>query len=133
MRAVRSGFTLVELVLAVVITSVAVYALLVVFSTAVYKHVDLEYLSMGLSLANGKLEEVSSRKYSSITGETSAPFGSDFSDFNCAVEFNYVSTEALDVPVGTDYGYKRITVRVTSSNLPSSIEVSTLVTDVSNE
>jgi prepilin-type N-terminal cleavage/methylation domain-containing protein len=129
----RNGFTLVELVLAVVITSIAVYALLIVFTTATYKNVDLEYLGKGLYLANGKLEEVGSRRYSSITNEAWSPFEGDFSDFNSMVEFCYVSPEALDVPIGTDFGYKKITVRVTSSHLTSSIEVSTLVTDVSNE
>lgn len=129
----KKGFTLIELVMTVVIAGIAVYALLTVFITSTSKNVGLESLSMGLYLANGKLEQVSNQSYSSITGEATSPFGSGFSDFSSTVNFDYVSSEALDVPVAVDYGYKRVIVRVSSSQLSSSIEVSTLVTDVSNE
>ncbi len=130
----RSGFTLVELVIAVVITGVAVYALLTVFINAATKNVDLEALSIGYYLANAKLEEVSNRSYSSITEEAVSAFDGGFGDFDYEVEFDYVSSEALDVPTtGTGESYKRIKVRVTSNSLPSSIEVVTLATDASNE
>ncbi len=129
----KKGFTLVELVMAVAISGIAVYALLTVFINAAYQNVDLEALSMGLYLANARLEEVSNQSYSSITDEATTPFGSGFSDFSYEVEFDYVSSEALNDSVGTDFGYKKITVRVISSSLTSSIEVVTLATDASNE
>ena len=127
------GFTLVELVMAVVVTGIAVTSFLTVFVTLINKSVDMDLLSTGLFLANGRLEEVSSQKYSSVTNEALSSFGGDFSDFNSEVVFCYVSAEALDVPIVTDQGYKKVIVVVTSSALTSSIEVSTLVTDVSNE
>lgn len=129
----KKGFTLIELVMAVAIAGIAFYSLLIVFINAAYQSVDVEALSMGLYLANARLEEVSNQSYASITGEATAPFGSGFSDFSSVVRVDYVSSEALDLAVGTDFGYKKITIRVISSSLTSSIEVVTLATDASNE
>lgn len=129
----RRGFTLVELAITMIIATIAVYSLLTIFITAATENVDIEALTMGLYLASGRLEEISSQSYDSIASQASAPFSSGFGDFNNEVVVDYVSSEALDTLVETDFGYKKITVRVTSDNLPSSIEVSTLATDISNE
>jgi len=126
----KKGFTLIELVMTVVIASIAFYALLTVFINTTYQSVNLEALGMGLYLANGKLEELSNRSYGSITSEALSSFGGNFSDFSGLVEVDYVTAEALDVPVvSTIESYKRIKVIV----IPPSIEVITLVTDKSNE
>ena len=133
MKKTKPGFTLIELVMSIVIAGIALYSLIFVFITVTTKNVSVEALTTAWYLASGKLEEVSSRSYNLITSESLASFGGDFNNFNRTVIISYVSSEALDTPVEANYGYKKVTVRVTSSSFPSSIEVQALVTDVSNE
>ena len=129
----KKGFTLIELIITVLVVSIAVYTLLIIIFTATTNTVQLDTMTTGLHLAKGRLEEVSSQAYSNITAESLSAFGGDFADFNSEVAVFFVSGEALDVPVVVDSGYKKITVKVSSSNLASTIEVSTLITDAANE
>ena len=129
----KKGFTLIELAIVVVLATIAVYSMLTIFMTAATRNVDSESLTMAFYLANGKLEETSGKSYHNISSEATLPFGSGFSDFNSEVIVQHVSSEALDLAVATDFGCKKVIVRVTSSILSSPIEIATLVTDVSNE
>jgi len=127
------GFTLIELTMAVVIAGLALYSLLMVAFTVTAKNVRLESLDVALYLANSKLEEVSSRSYNAISAEVLTPVGGVFSNFSSSVEVYYVSPEALDAPLATNLGYKKIVVKIFSSNLASTAEISTLVTRAAND
>ncbi len=129
----KPGFTLVELSITVIVATIAVYSLLTIFMTAATENVGSESLSMAFYLASGKLEEVSSKSYDDIVSVDPTPFGSGFADFSSAVVVHFVSSEVLDDPVATDFGYKKVIVKVNSTNLTSTVEVETLVTDISNE
>ncbi len=132
-RKAKKGFTIIELVMTIVIAGIAVYSILTVFLTAATRNVDLEAVSIAAHLAHGKLEEVSSKSYANIVSEVPFSFGGDFTDFSGQVIVNFVTAEALDQVIASDSGYKKIVVYVNSGLLPASIEVITLVTDVSNE
>ncbi|MBU0686857.1 MAG: type II secretion system GspH family protein [Candidatus Margulisbacteria bacterium] len=129
----KKGFTIIELIMTIVIAGIAVYSIIAIFLNVATRNVDLEAVSMAAHLANSKLEEVSSKSYANIVSEAPFSFGGDFSDFSGQVVVNFVSFEALDQVVGIDAGYKKIAVYVSSGLLPASIEVITLVTDISNE
>jgi prepilin-type N-terminal cleavage/methylation domain-containing protein len=129
-RQERSGFSLVELVIAIVVSGIVVYSLLSIFITAAGRNVRLEAASIALSLVSSKAEEVTSRAYSAISDEALTSFGTGYSDFFWEVESNFVSLEALDTPLATDSGYKKVAIRVSSANLPGgALEIFTVVTD----
>jgi prepilin-type N-terminal cleavage/methylation domain-containing protein len=129
------GFTLIEVVMAVVIAGIILIPLLSVFITATTRNVDQEAAGIGLHLAAAKLEIVSNKSFTNIISEPLTSFGSPFTDFDSEVIVNFVAADAPDVPVDpAQTSYKRISVRVTSALLTAGpIEVVSLVTDVSNE
>ena len=129
----KHGFTLIELLMAILVSSVAFFSLLVVFVNTSARSVNQEALSIGINLANGKLEQLSSQSYSSVSDEATTPFSGDFAGFSSLVEVSFVSSEALDTAVGTDWGYKKVVVKVMSNTLPVTIEASGLITDAANE
>jgi prepilin-type N-terminal cleavage/methylation domain-containing protein len=128
----KEGFTLVEVIMAVVIGGIILYSLLTVFITTTSRNTQLEAQSTALFLASGKLEEVSNQSFNLISSEGVTSFGGDFSGFSSSVEVSAVSAEALDTSVASSTGYKKIVVKIFSSGLSSTVEVSTLVTNVSN-
>ena len=128
------GFTLVELVMAVVIAAIAVYALISVFINTSGQNAKLEAVSVAVHLANGKLEQVSSKSYANISSEPLTAFSGNFSNYRSLVVVSNVSSSEPNLSVGsTVTGYKKVTVYVSSSLLQNSVEVSTLITDTSNE
>ena len=129
----KKGFTLVELVMAIMITSIALSALLGTFVLVTSRNVDFDSITVGMNLARGKLEEVSNQTFNSVTSEALTSFGGDFSGYSSLVVVQYVSREVLDVPVVGSTNYKKVAVWVSSSSLSSSIELETLITDVANE
>lgn len=134
MKKGRAAFSLIELVIAIVVSGIVIYSLLSVFITAAGRNVKMEAASIAFSLANSKMEEVSSRAYQAISSEALTSFGAGYPSFFWLVESTFVSAEAPDLPLGSDAGYKKVAVYVSSANLPdSSIEVVTVVTDVSHK
>lgn len=129
----KRGFTLIELVMAVVIAGIALYSLLLVVITATSKNVTLEAKNTALYLANSKLEEVSSRSFGSISSESLAAFGGAFTGFSNTVEVYYVSAEALDSPLASPTIYKKVVVKIFSGSLAATTEVATLVTRAAND
>ena len=118
----------------VIFGAITLYSLLLIFVSATTESVDSEALCVALYLANGKLESITSRSFDTITSEAQTSFTGSFNTYSSEVEVAYVSAEALDVPVvGTSESYKRVKVRVTQVFLPVSIEVTTLVTGMSND
>ncbi|MDI6731760.1 MAG: type II secretion system protein [Candidatus Margulisbacteria bacterium] len=130
----KKGFTLVELIMAVVVAGIAVYALIGLFINTTSKNAGMEDVSIAAQLAEGKLEAVSSQSYDNISSEALSSFGGSFGDFYSQVIVINVASSELNTSVGAgDTGYKKITVYVSGGTLTSSLEISTLATDVSNE
>lgn len=127
----KSGFTLIELVMALVIGGIIIYPLLAIFITAPQKNPSMEAFNIALHLANCKLETASNKKFNSISSEGTASFGGNFNDYNSEVVVHYVASSEIEVsvdPAVTDY--KWIKVRVTGANIPGgSVELTTLAAD----
>ncbi len=130
----KRGMNLIELIMAVVIGGIIFYSFLNVFISATFKGASMEALTGALFLANGKLETVVSKRFTSITSEALSSFGGPFPAYYSQVTVNYVSPEALDtVTDPTVTAFKRVIVRVTAPAYSlGTVEVRGLVTDMSN-
>lgn len=127
----KNGFTLIELIMAVVILGIVVLSVLNIFININFKNPKLEAVSTSLYLASAKLEEISNRNFNSITSESLTSFLGDFSDYNYSVQAAYVASQEIEEVSLTPTSYKWIKVFVSSYSL-GSLEVSTLVSDASN-
>jgi prepilin-type N-terminal cleavage/methylation domain-containing protein len=127
----KKGFTLIELVMAIVIAGIIVVPLLNIFINVSTKNPTLEPLGIALHLAEGKMESLINKEFGNITAESLTPFGADFSDYNSEVIIHYVASTELETyvdPATTDY--KWLKVKVTSNDFSGTVEVVVLVTDV---
>ncbi len=130
----EKGFSLVELIIAIVIGGVLFYSLLSMFANTTTNNAKDEFMVQALYLANEKLETVSSKPYSSVADESLISFPGSFNMFKSVVLISNVSSIDLDTNTGASTtGYKKITVRVMSLGLNlGTVEVSTLITDIAN-
>lgn len=125
----KAGFNLVELIAAVVVTGILMYALIAIFITAGAKGVNVEAFTVAQLLASGKLEETMSADFADISSEAEVNFSGDLSNYSCDIVVDYVSSEALDTVVGYATPYKRVNVRVRSYLLGNPISFRALKVD----
>ena len=130
----KSGFTLIEIVMAIVIAGIVLIPLLNIFMTVPAKNPKLDAFIMAVELADGKMETVCNQTFSSIVAQPVTAVGGNFPDFSSQVVVNYVASTEPNVSVDpTVTEYKKIQVLVTSTLLPGgSIDLITLVNNVTN-
>jgi prepilin-type N-terminal cleavage/methylation domain-containing protein len=114
----KKGFTLVEIIASVVVIGIIIYAVFSIFITSGFRSVNIEIYTVAQTLAEGKLEEMMARDFTTrvTTGETSFPAG-DLGNYSYEVVGKYVTPEALDAPVADEmddppYSYKKIQVMI---------------------
>ena len=120
----KKGFTLVEIIISVVVIAIIAYAGIAVYSTSAVKDVAVDVFTVAQSLAEGKLEETMAKDFADINSVSSTAFSGDLSNFNYTIIVNYVSPEALDVPIVSATDYKKIGVSVSHFQLtrPTTLE-----------
>lgn len=120
----QRGFTIVELVITVVVLGILMYALISIFITAGFRGVNVDTFTVAQSLAENKLEEVSSRDFEAISSEAETNFSGDLDDYSYEFVVNYVTPEALNAATTLETDYKRIKVLIRHSQLavPASLE-----------
>lgn len=120
----KSGFTIVEIVLSLLIIAVVMYASISIFITAGVKGVNVEIFTAAQTLAEDKLEEAMASDFADVTSEAQANFSGDLSEYSHQLTVNYVSVEALDAPVPAATDYKKIIVSIRHPQLakPTSLE-----------
>lgn len=123
----RTGFSLIEMIIAIVVIGIAFYALISVFITVAPRSVNVEDLTKATHLAFEKLEETTVKSFPTIASAGPAYFAGDFSQFQYQVIMNYVTSTEPDTvaPGATDY--KRVKVRAWGG-LSGVVELTTLVT-----
>ncbi|MFA4967313.1 MAG: type II secretion system protein [Candidatus Margulisiibacteriota bacterium] len=121
----NKGFTLVELVMAIAIFSIAAYALITVFTIVAPKDINANVLTVGSHLMNRKMEEVTLHAFP-INSFPTAPFGPPFDNYFSEVIAQYVTAAEPDIVSGVATDYQRIKVRVWGPNL-GTIESVTIV------
>ena|SRR3989339_579457 len=122
----QKGFTLIELVIAIVVVSIAFYAIISVFITVAPRNINAEDLSKATYLANRVMEETTAKSFSSISSVSPTSFASPFSNYNYQVVVDYVTTAEPDVVSVNPTNYKRVKVR-SWGGFSSTVEVITLV------
>jgi|GEM_PF-1453210 len=120
----QRGFTIVELVITVVVLGILMYALISIFITAGFRGVNVDTFTVAQSLAENRLEEVSSRGFDSISSEAETSFGGDLDDYSHEVMVDYVTAEALNAAttLETDYKWIRVFIRHSQLTTPISLE-----------
>jgi|GEM_PF-3662987 len=98
-----SGFTLVELMIAVLLLTGGIASATFVFGRSLYATTDAELLEQGTALAQERMENLRGGSFASIAGEAKAAV-SGWSGFSREV--------AVTQPAGTDSDFKQVVVTV---------------------
>lgn len=120
----RRGFSIIELIISMVILAIIIYASIAIFINVGIKGVNVEVFTTAQSLAEDKVEEAMTRTFASLSDESETAFSDDLVNFTYEIIVDYVSGEALDVPVGSPTEYKKISVVIRHAQLgkPVSLE-----------
>lgn len=163
------GYTLVEIVLAMLLMAVALPPLLQLFAEVTFRSAETDVMPKAVSLASELMEEIKSRKFDElaardVTGNWSLILGSDggetatnkntfddaddfngwsqnfsgFSGYSASVTVRYVSGSDLNAPLTVPSpapnnwtpSYKRVVLTLAHPNLPSSIQVVSVLTEI---
>lgn len=121
----KKGFTLIEVLIALIILVIGVVAIVGAFSKGMLSSSDVENMDLALNIAQGKLEEIKDSGYANLT--TSGPtVDPNFSNFDVIVALGPTADpRRVDVTVEweTQSG-------VTKGQIPSvSIVLTTLIAD----
>jgi prepilin-type N-terminal cleavage/methylation domain-containing protein len=135
MRKMKQGFTLIEVLIAIILIVSGLVALMQVMSVAIFADSTLEYRLTALNLANEKLEELKDDGYSHANLDpASSPFTEAFiSGFNF-VDQRQWTVDYVDANLSTsvsDTGLKDVTVQVqwTQRGGTQYVAVETLIGD----
>lgn len=123
----KRGFSLIEIIVAVVIMGIAFYALITVFTIVVPRDVNARTLTLGTHLANRKMEETTLKSFTAVASTSATAFPSPFENYYNQVIVNYVTTAEPDVVAAGVTNYKRVKVRVWGPQL-NILEAVTIVT-----
>jgi len=123
----KPGFSLIEMVIAIVIIGIAFYALISVFITVAPRNVNVEDITKATHLAFEKIEETTVKPFTSVASVSATSLTGDFSQFQYQIIMNYVTPDEPDVLSSGATSYKRVKVR-TWGGLSGVVELVTLVT-----
>lgn len=124
----RTGFTLIEIIIFIVIAGIILPVILVPFATSLKESLTPEKVATATYLAQQRMESFTKNSYASpelapapLTSYTSA----DISGYQWQWQISYVNEDLADS--ASDVGYKRILVRVADAD-NREIELQTVVT-----
>ena len=120
---IKRGFTLIELVMAVVIAAIIFISLATVLSMALWHTVKPEYYTVAAGLAAGEIDRVTNQKFSNVTSEAATAFAGNFSDYNHQVGVDYVNGADLTQVSVPPTDYKRVTIIISKASFPNVIVV----------
>jgi len=119
------GMTLIEIVLVIVLVSIAIVPLCTMYAQGVRGAIEMDYGTVANCLAAEKIEEIKTLAFASV-GNSSGSFPAPFNDYAFSITVQYVNAD-FTVSAGST-NYKRVTVTVTH---PSGINLA-LTTVMSN-
>ena len=108
------GFTLIELVVAIVVISIAVSGLLVTFSNIIRATVQPEVINISTHLAEQEMERETALRFSSVANVASTNFGGSFSAYSFQVAVSAVPAALANDPGMANYKQVLVTVTHTS-------------------
>lgn len=125
----KRGFTLVEVIIAIVVIGIFMYAGMEVLINSGKSSVTTDSIVVAQSLAEEKMEEIMSKPYALVSSEASTPFTGGFSSYASSVNVDWVSDSDLDASTGSNTGYKRIRVSVSTPLLSAPVMLESIRTD----
>ncbi|MBN3032904.1 MAG: type II secretion system protein [Candidatus Saganbacteria bacterium] len=131
-RGARSGMTLIETTLALVIMAIAFYSLIAVFVTLAPRNVRVEDINAKVYLAQGKLEEYLTRGYS-ITSKGPSTFETaSLKNYRYQIIVTNVTTGYPGAgPRGASLESVRVRVWGGALGMGGTVEISSMVTKYS--
>lgn len=122
MKSKRQGFTLVELLIAIILAASGLMVLIQLMGIAIFADSDIEYSLIALNLANEKLEELKDDGYSHANLNTGTHTESSISGFD------FVDDRIVTVSeVNTDLKDVQVEVRWTQKGGQQSVNVRTYI------
>ena len=118
------GFTLIELIMVIVITGIAVLPIITMFIQGVRGTVDADVVATAYSLAREKMEETKQSAFGSVAND-SGTFSSPFTDYDYTVTVEYVDGNFNSS--GTS-SYKKVDVAITYTS-GYSLTLTTVLSD----
>ena len=119
----RSGFTMVELVITVIVIAIVMYAVIAIFITSGVKGVNVDVFTVAQSLAEDKLEEATAQTFDDVTDEVQTNFSGELDDYSYEITVDYVSPEALDTVVAFPTDYKKVQIKIRHDQLASAVSL----------
>jgi type II secretory pathway pseudopilin PulG len=125
----KTGFTLIEIVIFILLVGFFLAAIIAPYVTSVSKNELPETVTSAVFLADARMEELIQASYSSITSDASpVALTGNYASFSRQVTVTLV--DANMAVSGSDVGYKKVVVTVYHSQLPGTgVSVTSLCTD----
>lgn len=124
----KNGFTLIELIMTIVIGAIILIPVSVLVVESVTNTIMPEHFAIASSLLEREIERVSNLRFSAVANEGPTSYGGNFSEYLRQVSFYYVNSGALNTQVAGPTDYKRVTITISRSGLPS-VSAVTLLTN----
>ena len=126
----NKGFTLIEIIVSIVVISIAFYTLISTMGGVTLRNVDSQQLLKAAFLAEQVMEEFTMEGKdwnTQLVSQETQSFTGDFSVFSYKVDVHYVDLTDLDGTAATPpTDYKRVVVTVTGEALQSPAVLTTL-------
>jgi len=124
------GFSLVEVIIVIIVLGVCLTPFSILLVNVMQQNVRSQQWATEVALAESKLEQACSMRFSEIIEEPVTGFEAPFSMFGYQLNVSYVDASNLDVPVAGPTDYKRVEVAVFSAfDMQNPIKLVTLVTN----
>ncbi|MDP8229667.1 MAG: prepilin-type N-terminal cleavage/methylation domain-containing protein [Candidatus Gorgyraea atricola] len=120
------GFSLIELVIAMLIAGISILSLAFLFSQVMKTYAEPEVMQVATALSEQKMEEVTSFRYSDVADDGPTAFSGNFSNYTWQITVSAVPTALAIDPGMTDYKQVEVTV---SNGIIGSVTLATVVTN----
>jgi prepilin-type N-terminal cleavage/methylation domain-containing protein len=113
------GFTLIEIIMAIVVISLAITPILVILPSVLKDTAIVEYMDIGSRLAEQQIERVLSLPFSSVATVGLTAYTGDLADYNYSITVSadgtictsVVTCKAVDITINHDTAGNLMTIR----------------------
>ncbi len=122
----QKGFSLIEMVIAIIVLSIVVGTVLSVFADVMQSTVTPEIINVSTSLAEKEMERVSGLRFSDVVDEGPTSYTGNFSNYSYQV-----TVSAVPVALASDAGmaeYKQVQVTISHATA-GSVSLRSVVTN----
>ena len=106
----QTGFTTIELLVAIFVLVVGIIGVLNVFPLGIQVAKSSQVTAVAIQLAQGKMEDIASKSYDDIAGESKQQLGSPFNAYSSEVDVSCFDPNAGILPDCPDTGIKQVKV-----------------------